>query len=59
MSFFFMPVGESFEHFIPCDLKKIHFESERNENSTIETHADAMARILYIYAKLNPGLKYV
>ena len=25
----------------------------------IETHADVLARILFIYAKLNPGVKYV
>ena len=25
----------------------------------IETHADILAKILFIYAKLNPGLKYV
>jgi hypothetical protein len=25
----------------------------------IETHADVLARVLFIYAKLNPGVKYV
>jgi len=25
----------------------------------IETHGDVLARILFIYAKLNPGVKYV
>ena len=25
----------------------------------IETHADVLSRILFIYAKLNPGVKYV
>jgi hypothetical protein len=25
----------------------------------IETHADVLARVLFIYAKLNPGIKYV
>ena len=25
----------------------------------IETHADVLHRILFIYAKLNPGIKYV
>jgi hypothetical protein len=25
----------------------------------VEKHADVMARILFIYAKLNPGVKYV
>lgn len=30
-----------------------------NENDNIEKHADVLARILYIYARLNPGVKYV
>ena len=25
----------------------------------IETHSDVLARVLFIYAKLNPGVKYV
>jgi hypothetical protein len=25
----------------------------------IETHADVLARVLFIYAKLNPGVRYV
>lgn len=25
----------------------------------IETHADVLSRVLFIYAKLNPGIKYV
>lgn len=25
----------------------------------IETHADVLHRILFIYAKLNPGIKYI
>ena len=25
----------------------------------IETHSDVLARVLFIYAKLNPGIKYV
>lgn len=25
----------------------------------IETHADILHRILFIYAKLNPGIKYI
>ena len=28
-------------------------------NESIEKHADVMARILFIYAKLNPGVKYI
>lgn len=30
-----------------------------NTDENIEKHADVIARILYIYAKLNPGVKYV
>ena len=25
----------------------------------IETHGDSLGRILFVYAKLNPGVKYV
>ena len=25
----------------------------------IKTHSDILARILFVYAKLNPGIKYV
>jgi len=28
-------------------------------NNYIETHADMLHRILFIYAKLNPGIKYI
>jgi hypothetical protein len=28
-------------------------------NDDVEKHADVIARILFIYAKLNPGVKYV
>ena len=28
-------------------------------NDNVEKHWDVMARILFIYAKLNPGVKYV
>lgn len=30
-----------------------------DRHNYIETHADVLARILFIYAKLNPGVKYV
>lgn len=29
----------------------------RDDN--VEKHADVLARILFIYAKINPGMKYV
>jgi hypothetical protein len=28
-------------------------------NDDVEKHADVIARILFIYAKLNPGVRYV
>ena len=33
--------------------------STEDVNSFIEAHSDALARILFIYAKLNAGIKYV
>jgi hypothetical protein len=30
-----------------------------DKENYIETHADVLHRILFIYAKLNPGIKYV
>lgn len=36
-----------------ADLKTSDFKNY------IETHADVLHRILFIYAKLNPGIKYV
>ena len=38
--------------------KKADLTSEQVENY-IEAHADALARILFIYARLNAGIKYV
>ena len=34
-------------------------ERKREEGVVETTHFDILTRILYIYAKLNPGIKYV
>lgn len=41
-----------------AELKKSELTTEDREKY-IETHADVLSRILFIYAKLNPGIKYV
>jgi hypothetical protein len=41
-----------------AEVKKSHMNGDVRKNY-IETHADVLARILFIYAKLNPGVKYV
>lgn len=33
--------------------------STEDVNNFIESHSDALARILFIYARLNAGIKYV
>lgn len=33
--------------------------ADQDRELYIETHADILTRILFIYAKLNPGIKYV
>ena len=40
-------------HTRKCDLSK------EDRDNYIESHADAMARVLFIYAQLNKGIKYV
>ena len=40
------------------DTKKADLKSEEVRNY-IETHGDVLHRVLFIYAKLNPGIKYV
>jgi len=40
------------------ELKKSELNAEDKEKY-IETHADVLSRILFIHAKLNPGIKYV
>lgn len=41
-----------------AECKKAELSLEER-NNYIETHADVLARILFIYAKLNPGIRYV
>lgn len=41
-----------------AEAKKSELKAE-DINNYIETHADVIHRILFIYAKLNPGIKYV
>jgi hypothetical protein len=40
------------------EIKKADLKSD-DMNNYIETHADMLHRILFIYAKLNPGIKYI
>lgn len=41
-----------------AEYKKSELSIE-DKKHYIETHADVLARVLFIYAKLNPGIKYV
>jgi len=41
-----------------AELKKSELTAEDRQNY-IESHGDIISRILFIYAKLNPGIKYV
>jgi len=41
-----------------ADTKKADLKPEDTRNY-IDTHSDVMSRVLFIYAKLNPGIKYV
>ena len=43
---------------LQADVKRADLKAEDVQNY-IETHADVLHRILFIYAKLNPGIKYV
>lgn len=40
------------------DSKDVYLQLVLN-NEAVEKHADVLARILYFYAKLNPGLRYI
>lgn len=40
------------------DCKDVYLQLVLN-NEAVEKHADVLARILYFYAKLNPGLQYI
>lgn len=41
-----------------AECKRSELTQEQKENY-IETHADVLGRVLFIYAKLNPGVRYV
>lgn len=41
-----------------ADTKRVELKAEDKANY-IETRADILHRILFIYAKLNPGVKYI
>ena len=41
-----------------ADTKKADMKAKDKANY-IETHGDVLHRVLFIYAKLNPGIKYV
>lgn len=67
MSFFFSPINENdkfsqkevlemIESRRNCNLKNIN---ETYKINIIETHADVIARILFIYSKFSPDLSYV
>ena len=70
MSFFFMPVKlENLKNFNNEDIVDqaiistggIYENKKPKDNSKIkiETHADVLTRILFIYAKLNPEVRYI
>lgn len=63
MSFFYKAVDECQNIHLDrllkqAETKKAELSLEDRKNY-IETHADVLARVLFIYAKLNPGVKYV
>lgn len=41
-----------------AEVKKAHLHGDVRLHY-IETHADVLARVLFIYGKLNPGVRYV
>ena len=51
--------GNLFENFGSATEDTSDFTHKILENEKIEKNSDVMARILFIYAKLNPGVKYV
>lgn len=65
MSFFFMPADTSLEVSnediaIKADWTIEHTKSTKNKiEKDFETHGDLMTRILYIYAKEHPNIRYV
>lgn len=65
MNYFYRAVDESLNTTqnqarleLQAETKRADLKSDDVKNY-IETHADVLHRILFIYAKLNPGIKYV
>ena len=63
LSFFYKAVDDAQNHNIDrlmrqAECKKAELSAQDRE-LYIDTHADVLAQVLFIYAKLNPGVKYV
>lgn len=54
------PFSSVFNEYYSADVAAVNdYTRLILNNEFIEKHADVMARILFIYAKLNPGIKYI
>ena len=66
MNFFYLAVDSS-RNVSPEDLARLQNQADKKKSDLkpddlknyIESHADILHRVLFIYAKLNPGIKYV
>lgn len=66
MNFFYLAFDEA-RRSSPEDLARLRRQAEVKKGDLkpddlknyIESHADVLHRVLFIYAKLNPGIKYV
>lgn len=55
-----MTVSKSDEERIDMQLETSHIDMKNEDlDKYIFTHSDILGRILFIYAKLNPGIMYV
>ena len=55
-----MPKSDSDSKRLEMQFETTYIEmTDQDRELYIETHADVLTRILFIYAKLNPGIKYV
>jgi len=67
MHFFFMPTNNEFfksenigNYVDYVEKKRNEVKSQKNNSKTkYEAHADVLTRILFIYAKLNPEVRYI
>lgn len=63
LSFFYKAVDETQNFQIDRLMKQAECKraelSASDREDYIETHSDVLGRVLFIYAKLNPGVKYV